>query len=48
MGEHDLGAVDVGLDRAHRAVDDQIDADRSGEVIDDIGLIDELGDDRRA
>ncbi len=34
----------VGLDRAHRALDDQRDADRGGEVEDDVGLVDQLGD----
>ena len=45
--EHDLGAVDVGLDGAHRALDDQLDADRGGQVEDHVGAVDQLGDDRR-
>jgi hypothetical protein len=40
--------VDVRLDRAHRALDDEGDADGGGEVVDDVGLVDELSDDRRA
>jgi hypothetical protein len=40
--------VDVGLDRAHGALDNEVDADRRGEVVDDVGLVDELRDDRRA
>jgi len=42
--QHDLGAVDVGLDRPHGAVDDELDADSGGQVHDDVGLVDELGD----
>ena len=38
--EHDFGAVHVGLDRVDRALDDQFDADRGGEVEDDVGAID--------
>ena len=45
LREDDLGAVDVGLDRPHRALDDQLDADGGGEVVDDVGRVDELGDD---
>ena len=47
LGQHDLGAVDVGLDRPDRALDDQPDADRRGQVEDHIALVDQLGD-RRA
>ena len=36
--------MDVGLDRADGAVDDELDADCGGEVEDDVGLVDELGD----
>ena len=46
MREHDLGAVDVRLDRPHRRLDDQLHADGGREVEDDIGAIDELGRER--
>jgi hypothetical protein len=42
--EYDLGASDVGGDGPHRALDDQLDADRGGEVVDDVGLVDQLSD----
>ena len=35
--------MDVGLDRPHRAVHDQLHADRRGKVVDVIGLVHELG-----
>ena len=38
--QHDLGAVHVGLDRAHRRFDDELDADGGGQVKDDVGAID--------
>src|SRR5262249_51161328 len=41
--EHDLGAVHVGFDGANRLLDDQFDANRRGEMEDDVGAIDELG-----
>ena len=44
--EHDLGAVDVGLDRVHRLLDDQLDADRRGQVEDDVAAVDHLGEQR--
>ena len=44
--EHDLGAVHVGLDRAHRRFDDQLHADGGREVEDDVAAIDELGQQR--
>jgi len=44
--EHQLGELDVGLDRAHRAFDDELDADRRRQVVDDIRLVDELGHER--
>ena len=34
--EHDLGAVDVGLDGVHRRLDDELDADRGREVEDHV------------
>ena len=36
--QDDLGAVHVGLDGAHRRLDDQLDADRGGQVEDDVAL----------
>ena len=42
MLEHHFRAVDVVLDRVHRLLDDQLDADRGGEVEDDVTAIDEL------
>ena len=44
--QHDFGAVDVGLDRVDRRLDDQLDADRGGQVEDDVGAVDELGQQR--
>ena len=41
--EDNLGAADVGLDRAHGALDDELDPDCSGEVIDDVHRVHELG-----
>ena len=46
MLEHDFGAVHVGFDRVDRLLDDQLDADRRGEVKDDVAAIDELGEQR--
>ena len=37
------GAGDVGLDRADRVVDDQLDADRRGQMVDDVGFFDQPG-----
>ena len=34
----------VRLDRPHRALDDQLDADRRRQVEDDVALVDQLGD----
>ena len=45
--EHDLGAAKVGHERLHRLLDDQPDADRGGEVVDDVALVDELVHARR-
>ena len=42
--QHHLGAVHVGLDGIHRLLDDQLDADRGGEVEDDVASIDQLGE----
>src|SRR5713226_1507155 len=42
--EDELGAVYVGLDGLDGAFDDELDADGGGEVDDDIGVIDELGE----
>ncbi len=44
--EDDLRAVHVGLDRAHRGFDDELDADGGGEMEHDIGAVDELGRER--
>ena len=44
--EHDLGAAQVRDERLHRLLDDQPHADRRGEVVDDVALVDELVDDR--
>ena len=41
--QHDLGAVDVGFDGPHRRFDDELDADRSGQVEHHVGAVDELG-----
>src|SRR5207302_511765 len=41
--EHDLGEADVGLDGADRRLDDQLDADGGGEVVDLVAAVDELG-----
>src|SRR5262245_3487661 len=41
--EHDLGAANVGLDRPDGAFDDQLDADRRGQVIDRVAQIDQFG-----
>ena len=46
MLEHDLGAVHVGLDGVDRLLDDQLDADRGGEMEDDVAAIDQLGEQR--
>ena len=44
--QHDFGAVHVGLDRVDRLLDDQLHADRGGEMKDDVAAIDELGQQR--
>ena len=36
--------MDVGLDRSHRALDDERDADGRGQVVDGVRLVDQLGD----
>ena len=46
LAQHDLGAVDVGLDRGHRLLDDLADPDRGREVEHHIGAIHEFGDER--
>ena len=45
--EHRLGSAHVRDHRVHRLLDDQPHADRGGEVVDDVALVDELADDRR-
>jgi hypothetical protein len=45
--QHDLGALHVRDERAHRLLDDQPDADRSRQVVHDVALVDELVDHRR-
>ena len=45
LREHDLGAVNVGLERADGTVDDQLHADGGGEVEDVVGVVDKLSDD---
>ena len=45
--EHDLGALDVGDDRADGLLDDEAHADGRGQVVDDVALVHELVDDRR-
>jgi hypothetical protein len=42
--EDALGAVDIGFDGADRAFDDELDADGSGEMDDDVSIIDEFGE----
>lgn len=42
--EDALGAVDIGFNSADRAFDDELDADGSSEVDDDVGIIDEFGE----
>ena len=42
--EDHLRAVDVGLDGADGALDDELDADGGGEMDDDVGVVDEFGD----
>ena len=44
--EDDLGATQVRHERLHGLLDDQTDADRRSEVVDDVALVDELVDDR--
>ena len=44
--QHHLGAVHVGLDRVHRLLDDQLDADGGGEMKDDVAAVDQLGQQR--
>jgi hypothetical protein len=44
--ENDFGSLDVGDERADRLFDDEADADRSGQVVDNIALVDKLADDR--
>src|SRR4029077_15358674 len=39
-----LRAVDVGLDGAHGAFDDELNADSGGEMDDDVGIVNKLGD----
>ena len=46
MLQHDLGAVDVRLERVHRLFDDQLDADGRGQMKDDVAAIDHLGQQR--
>ena len=45
--EHRLGAAHVRDHRVHRLLDDQPHADRGGQVVHDVALVDELADDRR-
>jgi hypothetical protein len=45
--EHVLGALDVREQRVAGLLDDQLDADDSREVVDDIALVHELADDGR-
>jgi hypothetical protein len=45
--EHHLGALEVDDERVHRLLDDQPDADRRRQVVDDVALVDELVDDGR-
>ncbi len=45
--EHVLRPLDVRDERVHRLLDDQADADRRGEVVDDVAAVDELVDDGR-
>jgi len=42
--EDALGAVDIRFDRAHRAFHDELDADSGGKMDDDVGVVDELGE----
>ena len=42
--DDDLGATDVGRERAERLLDDQLDAHRGREVDDDVATVDELID----
>src|SRR5205814_7547490 len=44
LRESDLGAVDVGLDGAHRALDYQVHADGGRRVVDDVCAVHQLGD----
>ena len=44
--EHHFGAVHVGLDRADRLLDDQLDADGRGEMKNDVAAVDELREER--
>ncbi len=43
--EDGLGSLHVRDERVHRLLDDQADADGRSEVVDDVALVDELGDD---
>src|SRR5581483_8943691 len=45
--EHVLGALDVRHERVHRLLDDEADADRSGEVVHDVAAVNELVHDGR-
>jgi hypothetical protein len=45
--EDDLRALDVRDQRMHGLLDDQADADRGSQVVDDIALVNELVNDRR-
>ena len=44
--EHDLRSAQVRHERLHRLLDDEPHADRRGQVVDDVALVDELVDDR--
>ena len=46
VAEHDLGALDVRLDRARRLLEDQPDADGGREVVDPVALLDGVLDER--
>jgi len=40
--DHDLGATDVGVQRLQRLLDDELDADRGGQVDDRVALVYQL------
>jgi hypothetical protein len=46
VAEHGLGSLDVRDHRVDRLFDDQPDADRRGQVVDDVALVDDLAHDR--